>query len=188
MEETLKQIPNNCLKVVVFGPESTGKTTLSKQLASHYQTLWVPEFSRTYAINKLKEGKTLTKEDVLPIAYGQMKLENVINKKSKNLLIYDTNLLETLVYSKSIYNDFCPAELADAVQENDYDLYILTDIDVPWEYDEVREKNTDRLQQFITFESVLNKYELPYIKVRGNKDQRLQLAIHAIDELKNSKK
>ena len=105
MEETLKQISTSCLKIVVFGPESTGKTTLSKQLAAHFQTLWVPEFSRTYALNKLQEGRSLTKEDVMPIAFGQMKLENAASLKIKDLLICDTNLLETLVYSKSIYNN-----------------------------------------------------------------------------------
>lgn len=186
MEETLKQIPNNCLKVVVFGPESTGKTTLSKQLAAHYHTLWVPEFSRTYAINKLKEGKSLTKEDVLPIAYGQMELENEVNKKAKNLLIYDTNLLETLVYSKSIYNNYCPSSLENAVLENHYDLYLLTYIDVPWEYDAIRDCDSDRLKQFKIFESILKDYKLPYIRVSGNENERLQFSIAAINELKKN--
>ena len=187
MEETLKQVSTSCLKIVVFGPESTGKTTLSKQLAAHFQTLWVPEFSRTYALNKLQEGKFLTKEDVMPIAFGQMKLENAASLKINDLLICDTNLLETLVYSKSIYNNFCPNALEKAVQQNHYDLYILTDIDIPWEDDVVRDGG-DRKQQYNFFKATLEAYQLPFIKVSGKENERLQLSIHAIEELKKSKK
>src|SRR5690554_540983 len=100
MEETLKQQDSNCLKVVLFGPESTGKTILAKQLAAHYNTLWVPEFSRSYAEEKSKHNEVLTKDDVLPIAIGQMALENSLAKQVESLLICDTNLLETKVYSE----------------------------------------------------------------------------------------
>nr|WP_317045233.1 ATP-binding protein [Formosa algae] len=57
MEEYLRQSPSNNLKIVLFGPESTGKTVLAKQLAAHYNTVFVPEYSRTYALEKLKKMK-----------------------------------------------------------------------------------------------------------------------------------
>ena len=75
MEEKLKQQPADCIKIVLFGPESTGKTTLSKQLAAHYETLWVPEFARDYLQEKWdREKKVCEPHDLLPIAIGQMAL------------------------------------------------------------------------------------------------------------------
>ena len=101
MEEKLKQKNSSCIKIVLFGPECTGKTTLAKQLAENYNTLWVPEFSRDYAENKLARNEALTKKDVLPIAIGQMQLENSYSEKVTDLLFCDTNLLETKIYSDS---------------------------------------------------------------------------------------
>ncbi|NNK73794.1 MAG: ATP-binding protein, partial [Flavobacteriaceae bacterium] len=88
MEEKLKQQESNCLKVVIFGPESTGKTTLSEQLARHYNTVWVPEYARQYLQDKWNnERKTCEPKDLLPIAVGQMELENKLAKKTDSVLI-----------------------------------------------------------------------------------------------------
>ena len=104
MEETLKQEPSNLIKVVLFGPESTGKTTLSRQLAEHYGTLWVPEYAREYLQEKWnREQKTCEPKDLIPIAQGQIKMENEMTKKATNLLVCDTDLLETKVYSEAYY-------------------------------------------------------------------------------------
>ena len=100
MEEYLRQSPSNNLKIVLFGPESTGKTVLARQLSAHYNTVFVPEYSRTYALEKLKSNETLTAEDVMPIAKGQIFLENELSQKTNKLLICDTNLLETKVYAE----------------------------------------------------------------------------------------
>ncbi len=183
MEEKLKQTATNCIKIVIFGPESTGKTTLSKQLAAHYQTNWVPEFSRQYALDKLKEGKQLTEEDVLPIAIGQMQLENEIAHKTEKILVCDTNLLETLVYSQTIYNGFSPKELEKSILTHQYHLYILTSIDVPWEKDVVRDVTTNRKEMFLIFEETLKKYNFPHIIVEGNQQKRLQKAITQINKI-----
>ena len=98
MEKTLEQQYSNCIKVVLFGPESTGKTTLSKQLARHYNTVWTPEFARQYLQKKWNnERKTCEVSDLVPIAIGQMHLENRLAKKADKVLICDTDLLETKV-------------------------------------------------------------------------------------------
>ena len=183
MEEKLRQKSSNCIKVVLFGPESTGKTTLAKQLALHYNSFWVPEFSRAYAEEKLKEGILLTKNDVLPIAIGQMELENSYSEKSKEILFYDTNLLETKVYSEYIYDGFCPDLLRESVEDNKYDLYILTDVDIPWKYDSVRSSDTNRQKMFAHFKKVLDEQELPYMIVSGKQEYRLSNAIRYIDEM-----
>ena len=82
MEENLKQLSSSLVKVVMFGPESTGKTTLAKALAEHYNTQWVPEYAREYLEEKLKKtGEICAPEDIYPIALGQIKLENQAIKK-----------------------------------------------------------------------------------------------------------
>ena len=102
MEEKYKQEPSDILKVVLFGPESTGKTTLSEQLARHYNTVWVPEYARDYLQEKWNnERKTCEPHDLLPIAEGQMRLENRLTKKATKILVCDTDLLETKVYSEA---------------------------------------------------------------------------------------
>ena len=101
MEKKLSQDPINIVKVVLFGPESTGKTTLSKQLARYYNTVWAPEFARDYLQKKWNnERKTCEAEDLIEIAFGQIKLENKLAKKADKVLICDTDLLETKVYSE----------------------------------------------------------------------------------------
>ena len=85
MEKKYKQQPANCVKVVLFGPESTGKTTLSRQLARYYNSVWVPEYAREYLQNKWNnERKTCEPKDLLPIAEGQMKLENELAQKTNS--------------------------------------------------------------------------------------------------------
>ena len=108
MEKNLKQNKSNCFKIVLFGPESSGKTTLSKELANHYNSLWVKEYARDYLQDKWNnESKVCELEDLIPIAVGQMKLENELTKVSEHILICDTDLLETKVYSETYYDGFC---------------------------------------------------------------------------------
>ena len=184
MEKKLKQQPANIIKVVLFGPESTGKTTLSKQLARHYNTVWAPEFAREYLQKKWNnERKTCEAEDLVPIAIGQMKLENKLVKKADRVLICDTDLLETKVYSEEYYGGFVDPLLDKAAKNNKYDLYLLTFIDTPWEEDDLRDRPGLRREMFDAFENALKKYNRPYILLDGNKETRLQNAVKAIDKL-----
>lgn len=186
MEEKFKQSPSNLLKVVLFGPESTGKTTLSEQLAAHYNTVWVPEYAREYLQNKWnKEQKTCEPKDLLPIAEGQMRLENEWAKKATNILICDTDLLETKVYSEAYYIGHCDPILEKYALKNTYDLYFLTYIDVPWEKDDLRDKPTERELMFQYFKDTLDKYDKKYVLLKGDKKTRLQTAIAHIDKLAN---
>lgn len=181
MEEKLKQEKTNCVKIVLFGPESTGKTTLAKQLAQHYNSLWVPEFSRKYAEKKLSNNQQLSKEDVLPIAIGQMKLENSLAKREKKVLICDTNILETKVYAMYIYNGYCPETINKGITQSTYHLYLLTATDIPWEYDAVRSSNANRKKMFAYFENTLKSYGFPYTIIKGSETERLKKAIKHID-------
>ncbi len=184
MEEKYKQKPTNIVKVVLFGPESTGKTTLSEQLAKYYNTTWVAEYAREYLQAKWdKEKKTCEPSDLLPIAEGQMKLENALSKNAANLLICDTDLLETKVYSEAYYVGYCDPILEKYALENSYDLYLLTYIDIPWEKDDLRDKPNEREKMFLYFKETLEKYNKNFITLKGDKKERLTIAINHIDKL-----
>ena len=187
MEETLKQRNENIVRVVLFGPESTGKTTLSRHLARHYNTVWVREYAREYLQEKWNnERKTCENSDLLPIAIGQIKLENELAKKADRVLICDTDLLETKVYSEKFYGGFVDPDLEESAIANQYDLYLLTYIDTPWEKDDLRDRPQQRLEMFNAFENALIKYNRPYVLLKGDKKTRLETAVKAIDEILDS--
>lgn len=183
MEKKLKQQPSNCIKIVLYGPESTGKSSLAIELASWYDTVCVEEFSRAYAEVKALDNLQLTKDDVLPIAIGQMQSENKALKNANRLLICDTDLLETKVYSEFYYNEFCPELVKKYAHENTYDLYFLTYIDMAWEADGVRDQPNNRLQLFNRFEHALIDSKKPYVLVKGHFEERLNICKAHINEL-----
>jgi NadR type nicotinamide-nucleotide adenylyltransferase len=187
MEKALEQKPSDLLKVVVFGPESTGKTTLARALAEHYNTEWVPEYARDYLQAKWDRGEGACQaEDLIPIARGQMELENHLSQKANRLLICDTDLLETKVYSEAYYLGYCDPVLERYALQNQYDLYLLTDIDIPWQADDLRDKPDQREEMFEYFKGALEDTQRSFIILRGSREQRLQKAITQIDKLLNA--
>ena len=179
--EKLTQKPSGIVKIVLFGPESTGKTTLARALAGHYRTEWVPEYMRTYLQRKWDERhETCTPGDLHPIAVGQMADENRLIQKAKRLLFLDTNLLELQVYAKAYYGQADPW-LREAAARAHYDLYFLTYIDTPWEPDDLRDKPDEREPMFERFRNALEKRNLPYIVLRGDHETRLRKATEIID-------
>lgn len=191
MEEKVKHSRNQSsqlIKVVLYGPESTGKTTLAKQLAEHYNTLWVPEFMRIYLEEKWDLKKELvTKEDLVPIAKGQLQLEDQISQKVEKLLICDTNLLELKVYSEYYYKGFSPKEINEEATKNNYSIYLLTYIDTIWEADVLRDRPNNREEMFRIFEAELKKQDFPYKIVKGNEEERFKKAVLIIDQLIKNK-
>ncbi len=183
MEENLKQQQTTTIKIALFGPESTGKTTLAKQLAEHYQTEWAPEFARDYLQQKWNNsGKTCEPEDLMPIAIGQTKLENDALLTANKYLFCDTNLLVTKVFSEMYYN-FCDPLLEKAARKHKYDLFFLTDVDVPWVKDDLRDKPEDRQHTFEVFKNTLIENQKPFIVLSGNAEERFQKAAVAIKML-----
>lgn len=192
MEENLKQLPkigsSEIIKIALFGPESTGKTTLAIQLAEHFKTAWVPEYARDYLQEKRnKTGRICDQNDMLPIAYGQTKLENERFSIASRFLFCDTNLLVTKVFSE-MYYDFCDPVLDKAARKHEYDLHFLTDIDVPWEKDDLRDKSEERELAFTAFKQALIDNNKPYITLSGDKDFRLKRAIQIVNDLEKAKK
>ena len=124
---------------------------------------------------------------MIPIAEGQMKLENELAQKADKILICDTDLLETKVYSEEFYDGFVHPDLEKAAIQNTYDLYLLTYIDAPWKKDDLRDRPEQRLEMFKAFENALKKYHRPYILLKGDKKDRLEIAINEIDKILKSK-
>ncbi len=188
MEENLKQIQSDVLKITLFGPECTGKTTLSEQLASEFNTLWVPEFAREYLQDKWETKQEICAEDdLLPIAIGQINLENEAVTKANAILFCDTNSLVTKVFS-DIYYHTCSTILEKAAKKHKYDLFFLTDVDVPWEKDDLRDLPENREHTLSIFEKALQHYKKPYIKLSGNAVERKQKAVTIVSDLIQAKK
>ncbi|RTY79591.1 DUF4301 family protein [Flavobacterium sp. LS1P28] len=186
MEENLRQLSNGVTKIIkiaLFGPESTGKTTLARQLADYYKTEWVPEFTRDYLQEKWDSSQQIcTVDDMLPIAYGQAKLENERTLIANKYLFCDTNLMVTKVFSEVYYN-YCDPLLHEAARAHEYDLFFLTDIDVPWEKDDLRDKAEGRESVFAVFKQSLIDNNKPFITLSGDQDLRLKKAIASVDDL-----
>ncbi|WP_269685879.1 DUF4301 family protein [Flavobacterium lacustre] len=187
MEENLKQLQKTgateIIRIAIFGPESTGKTTLAKQLADHYKTVWVPEYARDYLQKKWDKNQSICDiDDMLPIAYGQTKLENDSALIANKYLFCDTNLMVTKVFSE-MYYDFCDTLLDKAARAHQYDLFFLTDIDVPWEKDDIRDSPEGRESIFSVFKQSLIDHKKPFITLSGDKETRLNTAISILNDL-----
>ncbi|HKX85851.1 MAG TPA: DUF4301 family protein [Flavobacterium sp.] len=188
MEKDLRQKETSIIKVTLYGPESTGKTTLARQLAEHFNTVWIEEFAREYLQEKLNKYNAICDEsDLLPIAIGQTQLENKALEKANRFLFCDTNSLVTKVFS-DIYYNHCTDELEEAARLHEYDLFFLTDIDVPWEDDGLRDSQEYRDNSFVLFEKALIDYQKPYILISGNQQERLEKAIQIVSDLEKAKK
>lgn len=187
MEEYLKQQNTEIIKIAMYGPESTGKTTLASQLADKFNTIWIPEFARDYLQKKWSSKQEIcSQEDLIPIAIGQTQLENEALNKANKILFCDTNLLVTKVFSDIYYNN-CEAVIEKASKTHKYDLIFLTDVDVPWQADDLRDKPNEREKTFAIFEKALINFEKPYIKLSGNKEKRFEKATKIINDFLKAK-
>lgn len=169
------------IRVVVTGSECTGKTTLARALAAHYETECVPEYARQFVLGK---GAVPEYEDVGAIARGQIALEDEkAANAGRRLIIQDTDLLSTVIYSRHYYGD-CPPWVEAASDQRVADLYLLTDIDIPWVPDgEQRDRGTRREEMQELFRAALKKRELPFVEIRGSGQSRLASATAAVDEI-----
>ena len=164
-------------RIAITGPESTGKSMLAEQLATHYHTAWVPEYAREY-LEKL--GRPYEEKDILLIAQGQLDREAIQLKKATNYLLCDTEMLVTKIWSEVKYHR-CDPWILDALENHRYDLYLLCDIDLPWQYDPLREHPFQRQFLFDLYFNELKNRKFPYALICGTGSNRLQSALKAIE-------
>lgn len=174
-------------KIILFGSESTGKSTLAARLAAHYQTLWCPEFSRTYLQLKNEieqrhlQGFVSVYEDIEPIAIGQLGLEDSFLAQAKDILFYDTNLLTNLIYSHYYFGK-APSFLSEIVKKRTYDFYLLLDTDIAWQADPLRDRRHARAEIQQIFKNALIEGKQNFVEIKGLDEERFENAVSAIEK------
>ena len=182
------------IKIVIIGPESTGKSTLCEALAQHYDTLWCPEFAREYL---LTYGTDYTYEDIMAMARGQLAMEDEYGVMAQHnweqqpkkvtpapLLFIDTDMYVMKVWSEFVFGR-CDPWILNQIVARPYDLYLLCHTDLPWEKDALREypdlETRDKL--FHIYQDLLVNQSVPWADVQGTDEDRLASAIRAVDAL-----
>ena len=174
--------PKTVINVAILGAESTGKTTLCRDLAVHFGCPWVPEYMRTYLQKKWdSEQLTCTWDDLLPIAQGQIELENELAKQAaqtsdSGYLFCDTSLFELMVYSNWYYGD-CPKALSQAALAHHYDMILLTEVDIPWVADDLRDSPHQREDISAYFASQLTLHNKTFQRIGGDREERVQQVV-----------
>ena len=185
-------------KIVVIGPESTGKSTLCEKLAEHYNTLWVPEYAREYLE---KNGPEYTYDDLLTIAKGQIALEEDISNQlsvtcrqqspiqindipfpTPHHLFIDTDMYVMKVWAEYVYNK-CHNWILNQIVLRKYDLYLLCDVDLPWVEDALREYPDDKIRTklFLFYKELMINQSTPWHIISGNYEERSEKAVKFID-------
>jgi len=166
------------ISIAITGPESTGKSVLAEQLADRYQTVWVPEFARMY-LSKI--DRPYIYDDILEIAKGQHKSIEAILPLANKICFMDTELLVTRIWCDVKYKT-CHPWIIENLKNQDFDLYLLTDIDLPWEFDPLREHPDKRKYLFDLYQKELDSLGFNYRIVRGLGEKRLKNAIAFVRE------
>lgn len=168
---------NSVIRIAITGPESTGKSSLCEALANHYNTLWVPEYAREYCE---KLGRDYVEDDIAIIAKKQLEIEEEYASRANGFLFIDTDLNVPLIWGLHKYsrND---AWLEQIYKSHIYPLVLLTDIDLPWEFDPLREYPDQRNFFFTWFVKLLKQQNANYHVIGGEGDNRLFNAVQVIE-------
>jgi len=169
-------------KIAVVGPESTGKSTMSQLLSKYYDVAWVPEYARYYCEN-LTAPYTL--QDEVNMYYGQIALEDaVLITTEKDFIICDTTFVTVKIWSDEMLGE-TPQVVLDALPKRSYDLYLLMDIDLPWQDDPLRDFPNQREYFMGVWHRELKALNAKYEVISGLGDTRLKNAVNAIDQFLN---
>ncbi|MFT6872066.1 MAG: NadR type nicotinamide-nucleotide adenylyltransferase [Roseivirga sp.] len=163
--------------VAIVGPESTGKSTLTKSLSEYYQTIWSEEYAREY-LTTLE--RPYEQSDLLEIAKGQLEIADKVKMKANSIVFHDTDLLVIKVWSEFKYGD-CDPWIINQFELNKADLYLLTDTNIPYEEDPLRENPEQRRELFEIYEQELIKSKANYQVVKGDLSERVNQSITCIN-------
>jgi hypothetical protein len=163
-------------KIIITGPESTGKSQLSLALANHFSAPMVPEIARTY----LEEhGLDYSYADVESIAKLQQQAITNASRNAANWLFCDTDLLVIKIWMDYKYGEH-PAWITDALEQEKPDFCLLCNIDLPWEEDPMREHPHERKILFDIYEASLKRLNYPYAVISGMGEDRLAQALQVL--------
>lgn len=174
-------------RISIVGAESTGTTTLARKLAAHYGTVWVPEYGREYCEKMQAAGVDLwtyqwSSAEFTEIARKQQQMEDDLAREANRVLICDTDVLATGIWHERYMGNRSPE--VDAIAESHrHDLYLLTDCDLPFVQDGLRDGETIRQWMTRRLEEVLSERGLAWVKISGPGDRRLSAAVCEIDKL-----
>ncbi len=171
-------------RVCVLGAESTGTTTLARDLAEHFRTVWVPEYGRYYSEGKLPLGSDASwrTEEFVAIASAQKQFEDSLALCANKVLIADTDAFATSVWHERYMGGM--SEVVEKVADSSpHDLYILTGDEIPFVQDGTRDGEHIRHDMHRRFEEKLAATGRPFIVVRGSREERMKGAVEAIDAL-----
>lgn len=172
-------------KVVIIGPESTGKSDLCKALALQFNSHFVPEYARDYL---LTNGTAYSHDDLLKIAEGQLELEEHIahncSAEQKPVVFIDTDMQVIKTWSEFVFNR-CDIKILNLIADRRYDLFLLTNTDLPWQKDELREypDHETRLKLFHHYRDALINQDVPWAEVSGTGAERIRNAVEAVDKM-----
>ncbi|GAB3756967.1 AAA family ATPase [Spirosoma pomorum] len=165
------------VKICLYGPESVGKTTMARQLAEEYQTIFVPEVSRDMVFTN-----DFSRDDIIRIGYAQTAAVQAAEQEANQILFCDTDLITTQIYS-SVYLDEVPPVLFELEQQIQYDQYVLLNIDVPWIADGLRDLGGRRQEMMNRFRNELDQRSISYELVSGSFSERIEQVRKIADEL-----
>ena len=182
MEKRTATPHSELIRIVITGPECTGKSTLAAQLALHYNTTYIPEYAREYVENL---DRPYTYDDVVIIAEKQVREESGFAPQANRILFYDTYLIITKVWFEIVFNRK-PQWIDETLQRKHIHLFLLCDFDIPWYPDRVRENGgAMRKKLFRIYQQEIERFGFPYVIIRGKGERRLQNGITAVDLLLN---
>jgi NadR type nicotinamide-nucleotide adenylyltransferase len=166
-------------KVAIIGPECTGKSELSQYLATHFKSTWVPEYARGYVDNLVRPYE---QHDLLTIAHGQLRLEDSYSRTANQILFCDTNLYVIKVWSEFKFGE-CSPEILQTINARQYDLYLLTYVDIPWQEDPQREHPNKREELYQIYLKEMKSQRVPFVEIRGEREARRKTAVDAVTKL-----
>ncbi len=180
------------IRIVVIGPESTGKSSLCEALAKHFDADWCPEFAREYLTT---HGKDYNFEQLDEIARGQLKLEDELaarairqwNDKPKHLTPKPMLFVDTDMYVMKVWCEFvfgkCHDWISEEISRRKYDLYLLCHTDLPWQQDHLREYPDLETRESLLgiYRDLLKNQSVPWEEVTGQGQGRIDAAIRAVE-------
>lgn len=176
-------MPDNIINISVTGPESTGKTSLSKELAVRLGGYYVREFAREYLAQK---GKNYSQSDLEIIGRTQSELISEAVKEGHSYVICDTDMTVLKIWSLVKFGNVSES-LQQVLGSHAHDLYLLCYPDIDWQEDDLRENPNDRNVLFALYEQELRDSGKNFGIIRGKGEERIENALQLINDYIKSK-